>query len=758
MLDTTTSPFVVQQLRRRILIVGFYSWVASILIGSVLLLLPERPKIPLVLPEGWHLTGLVAQEAAPIGKISPGLLLNPATQFRRTWSTDTGAAPGRIETDPFEAGRFVAIPYVGYPGEKGISLYLECIASGSHLDVAVGNAHEDWVERTLRISKSWCSSKVRLVAASDSKAYYIGVGTPFRSGLISWLKESVFVLVFIHLMSFSLLLLPGIALTIAVRSVLPGPVCLWFVPLGLLAGYVCFFVYSFNDTAGRIVSILVLQGSVLVIFHNRIAFKKMMSQDDIGPPTILFFALSLVYLLAVYSADLGVGSWTANYRFAPAVWSSDNQLSQIVAEGLFNHRPMPGLFGGTPWKVSDRPPLLSGAFLLARPVWELVLGIDQNSRLLFYFYQITGLIGMTFWVVPAYLLLRSMDLRRTELLILIGLLASNGFVFFNSIYIWPKMVTAALTLISYSLLIVRPWQPTSPIAWRVVVWAAVSAGLAMVSHGSIFFGLVPLGFLLLFLPRYRQPIGTLIVGALVFAAIVFPWIVWQRVVDPPGNALVKYALAGTFGWELPNKGVLTVVRDAYSTLAFSTWLSMRWDAIKTLFGLYHPASVEWMWLRRTNTLGRLRLEDFLFVIPTFRFANLGWLVFFGERFWGTVQPGRTRSTFRLCIWVGLFGILFQVFVTWSVHIIAGQNFLSILLILIGLCGLLIIGPVWLRNIAIILHLTYFASVWLIGPIVEVRTIRGDVMTCFILSIVWLVIFMTSVMVRPDESSEGTVAK
>src|SRR5262249_24444837 len=160
----------------------------------------------------------------------------------------------------------------------------------------------------------------------------------------------------------------------------------------------------------------------------------------------------------------------------------------------------------------------------------------------------------------------------------------------------------------------RQWIAGRKLEWRDVVSVAFLAVLAMLSHGAIIFGLVPLAIVLVL---NRTPFRMLVGGALVFTLFLAPLLMWHHFVDPPGDALIKFALAGTFGWETPGKTALMTVESAYSGISPGDWFKIRWNAIKTLFGAYQPDPLSWMWLAHVNTLGGLRLRDFLYLIPSF---------------------------------------------------------------------------------------------------------------------------------------------
>jgi hypothetical protein len=143
--------------------------------------------------DAWTAAGGFNQDVRPQpGEISRSIAEDPKTVFWRSWNPMSGSEPGMVVSAPFLPSPVLAIPFAGYPGEPGIELYLECVATGSRIPVAYGIAHETWVESTLWLPSSWRPSPVRLVAKSDSRRRYVAVGTPVRSSRLVWLKQSVF--------------------------------------------------------------------------------------------------------------------------------------------------------------------------------------------------------------------------------------------------------------------------------------------------------------------------------------------------------------------------------------------------------------------------------------------------------------------------------------------------------------------------------------------------------------------------------------
>ncbi|MCA8976467.1 MAG: hypothetical protein KDC98_17235, partial [Planctomycetes bacterium] len=453
-------------LPRRCLLWSTWLWLAGLILGAVILVLPEPDKNVLIADDPWEAASGFFHNAEPgLSEVSAEIS-REAVCYQRSWEPQHGASTGYARTRPFRLPRFVAIPYAGYPSESGITLCLERRDSGERLRIARGNAHENWVERTLWLPGDWVGAEARLVAESSSKVFYIAVGTPHSSSLSAWLKESLFVVLLIHALGFLLLLAPGAAIV----SLLPAgpllslPRSAWILPLSCALGYGTFFLFYYAPAIAGTVATVAGIAALLTLPLRRRRLRELLVADRHAEPLIALFLISLVYVLLLYSADDGLGSWAATYRFSPAAWSSDNQLSQQVADAILWQRPLNGLLG--PWHVSDRPPLLSGVLLAHHELWQPILALWNNARLQFYCHQITGIIASTFWVLPLALLCR----RRRGLAGLapwmIGLCATTGFFTFHSLYIWPKLLAGALGLCAFACLLTKACDGPPRPGWR----------------------------------------------------------------------------------------------------------------------------------------------------------------------------------------------------------------------------------------------------------------------------------------------------
>jgi len=714
-------------------------WASVVALGLSLLLMPEQPKTALVPRDGWTASGAFVQNSRPLpGEISDSILADPQVTFWRSWSPENGSQPGTLVSQPFTAPSVLAVPFAGYTFESGIELYLECLTTSARQPIARGNAHENWVERTLWLPGSWCPSQVRLVATTTSRSYYIGVGTPVRSSRLSWLKESVFVVTAVHALAWAVLLVPGLAAVRVLRVRSRDTALQAVVPTTLVFGYIAFFAVYYGGRMGSLAVIVAMLVTGLAVVTRWRAIWTAYRDESIARAIGLTFAISLAYILLVYSSDLGIGSWSATYRFAPAIWSADSQLPQIVAEGLYHGLPVKNLIGGG-WHVSDRPPLLAGLMLLGRPVWEPLIATGDNQRLTFLLYQSLGMVACSLWVIPVWMLLARLFNSRGHAAIGVGLIATTGFVAFNSVYIWPKMLGGALGLGAYVALADAITTNEPRAAGRAYILAGGLAGLAMMSHAGVAWGFVPI-FAYPLLKPTRARLTGLLLAASAALALLAPWMLWQQLEDPPGNALVKFALAGTWGMGEESKGVWATVRDVHATMTLADWLGMRRDALLTLVGAHLPAVISWYATRPMDLAGRLRTWEFLYLLPGLGFANLGWLGIGWLASNPQSQNVSIRRVSRLWLAFGLSGVLIATLVNFNVNINHHQSYQSVLLVLLALYAAVLSGPVWLRRTAILANISYFAIVWVWSPLAAFR-VRPDIVVGALLAAVGVAVWL-----------------
>lgn len=180
------------------------------------------------------------------------------------------------------------------------------------------------------------------------------------------------------------------------------------------------------------------------------------------------------------------------------------------------------------WLSSDRPPLQSGLYLLLFHSWLPHVSV---------IYQ-----GLSTWaqaliVVP--LLVLTGNLRRLQQAAILFALAPSPLVLLSGLFVWPKLFTATFCAI-FRIGLFGPGSIARPARWSM---AGLAAALAMLSHGGALFALVGSTAAFLLLKR-GQALPVLVrTGALAVAAYLL-WVAYQRLIDPPGDRLLKRHFAG----------------------------------------------------------------------------------------------------------------------------------------------------------------------------------------------------------------------
>ncbi len=325
-----------------------------------------------------------------------------------------------------------------------------------------------------------------------------------------------------------LVVLPGVAaLSLAGR---PRHLSVRFSVLALGSGVsalVVFWAWVASPSFGRILSIALLAVSTVVIAAVR--------------PTALFddpelaHALLLGVLLALGFAGFAyLGGGLGGTRFTPKLYyasptsalafrywlAPDSYFPLLFAERVAAHVPL-HIPLAADWHTSDRPPLQTALLLMVLPF------VGRTD----FAYAFFGIVLQATWVPALFVLLVSRGVRAPRLILVIVATALTGAIFINTVYVWPKMLAGALALAALAVLL----------DGGSLVLAAAVATLALVAHGSIAFSIIVLvGFAWRLRPRLWQAAAAVGVAAVIYA----PWTLYQRFIDPPGNRLLKWELAG----------------------------------------------------------------------------------------------------------------------------------------------------------------------------------------------------------------------
>jgi hypothetical protein len=348
---------------------------------------------------------------------------------------------------------------------------------------------------------------------------------------------------------------PGIAAAVYAikRGVKDVPVVL-AVALAVsgVTAFAAFWAYYADSTVGQAWTFLLFLGSVLVLVRcwREGELDRAILRQLVTPLALWVLGSCFVVFLGFLHGGTNNPIPMSALRFSGQL-PSDNDIPRFFAEWFSTHghtNPPPAYPGN--WLMSDRPPLQVGYVLAERGFFNTAGGLH---------YEILCVIVQALWIVGMWAVLLAARLRpRTRALAMFAAMVSDVAIL-HGFFVWPKLIAAAFLLAALAIVISPAWSRSrhNPATAALI---GVLLALAMLSHGSSIFGVIPLVILAAFrgLPNWRW-IGVAAAAGLILMA---PWIAYQHYADPPGNRLLKWQLGGDT--KLDSKGTLEAIEDGYS--------------------------------------------------------------------------------------------------------------------------------------------------------------------------------------------------
>ena len=490
-----------------------------------------------------------------------------------------------------------------------------------------------------------------------------------------------------------LFLLPGFAVTLAAarrRPLSPVHAAMLTVVASAVLGYAAFWAYFGSRSLGRALTYVSIAGSVVVVgaLLNRERALRALARS-MAAPFFYVLAAGACYTSALFlfQDPFASGAGLANTRFFTQVRPGDNQIPLILAERIYIHAPVAPFCCGD-WRSSDRPPLQAGIFLVQRP-----LKLFGNIRLN---YQLLGTGLQCLWICGAWVLLNALRAPPRRIRQVLGFLIFSGFLFYNSVYVWPKLLAATFVLFAFSILF------EASLSRRAITWfesslAAASFVLAILSHPASLFSAA--GFVLLLLWNYRLlSARKLLAGVALILLISAPWLAYQTFYDPPGNRLLKMHLAGV--GQIDSRSTWQAVRDSYHSLSWHDIATYKWANIKMLIGP-HPFLVAAS--EKARTAQREYIWNALGVL------NAGWIGL-------ALLAFRKSSAIRcsgLLLGMAVLNLLLWCFVLIgpSYTVTDHASYADLLLLSIGLLGFLLALPRAVVLSLFVLQIVNLSVVW-----------------------------------------------
>lgn len=703
-------------------------------IGCALVVLSatlDRPSYKAALSnDDWSLDSFVQYESTP-ADLPPSLL--STLRLWRNFSPDAGASQGRLESPSFvleKADLFV--PIVGYPNAQYTGVYLESQIDKSQFWINSGAAYDQWQSVAITVPKALVHTPVRLIAYSNVPGTLIGTGTPYYriNFALPWLPFSrMFSSVLFSSCYLLLLFFPAFYLLrrytrlTTVASLLPAFV------LTSLAAMALFYVCHLFPFFARALATLWLGASmVLLILTLRRNWNK---KWWTGYSLILVAVLLTVFQACfVFSFATVSTLYSVNHLFDPAGWSTDNQIPIMVAQVMANGSPIGGVDFGL-WKVSDRTTLLAcllfpAATILGYLPLQTYAGTEGMAL------QMCAFGIQNSWVLPVWVLLRRIRLREKECVVALLLLAATPFIFFNTVYVWPKLLAATFCLIQFILLSSRVWERNRfsrqlfPIAL-----SGFAAGLAVMAHGSAAIAVLAIYIATIF-RRSRIRWLRLAFSGAVALVVIAPWLVWTKIAAPTTNPLPRYLLTADFGFSQPKpSGVLESAVRMYQAMPFSTWLQTKLTATKTLLGLDLSFPRASLGRFEDPFLGfkSIRAYQFFFLVP-----SLGLLLI--PLFWFLrIRRKEQASALPMRLVVGNLALaatltlLLQFTAMMAPHVVHHYPyFLPLSLHLLAVIAIMMCDTKILRALALANYL-FFVLVWIILILVRTPVLSTGGLVC-----------------------------
>ena len=598
-------------------------------IALLIVLLPETPARRLTPATGWIVRGGLGSQLE-LGRLDNSQTLvrksvcsDPESQFWRSWTPQRGNEPLSVVSPRFPASSVMAVTVTGRcSGVTGPSAcWLERVTTRERIPIYFGSVHTSFNDVLITPPPSWVGHEVQIYLDSNGSAT-CGVGHVYEVSWISALKASLLGRLPAFVMGaiiFGAVMYTGALCAVrAGRDQLAVPMAL--VALGLagltmvMASGALRQMSLAATTSVRCSGLLVACGCIVLLYGA--------SKDMHRRATRVFAPYMIAWLIAVTalaclcgSASTNCGHWEPNYRFWPSTWSSDHELPWRFAEALLHGRDLSLVLGDpSGWRITDRPPLMTGQFLLLSDGISLLQRFNDGPHLTGSLYVSAGTLLNCLWIPVTLWLMRACfpGVSQSSGVTAVVFCALVPFTFFTTTYGWPKAFGASMALAAFGMFLIHRTDKSRYSTW--VVGVAALSGLSLLAHASIAFFLAPLWLLVL---RHCMPHKwrTALMGLCVMAALLSTWELYKRCTLPSNEPVTRYALTGDFGFGSSNVSLLSAVLTKYGSLSLYEWLSLKGQMLADLFVPAADPSSAYAIGEALSIPGALRASD-LFVLTT----------------------------------------------------------------------------------------------------------------------------------------------
>jgi len=331
----------------------------------------------------------------------------------------------------------------------------------------------------------------------------------------------------------------------------------------VIRGIEIFFVFVFGASLASfflaisfksflpVVSLFVLTSVLFTIWKSPLRF--MYVVNDLKYPQIAIMGIVNIAfgLLRLWQGADNTYFQDSSFRFADL--AVDNALPAIAANSISRGTLPDPLVPG--WQLSDRPPLQTGFLIIT----------SFNRQVSWNYYFIFSLLAQSliFWAI--FYWVRSRKYSNSTQLFSLVILGFTSFVAQNIIFPWPKLFGAAFLIVALSIYLQKKEYNSDTYTAPLLLSAST------LCHSSHFFVVVPILFYSLL--NSNAGLKRKLIAFSIFLVSQLPWLLFQKVVLPPGDRLIKLHFAGIK--EENNRPFLELFIQKYSELSPGEWIHSR---------------------------------------------------------------------------------------------------------------------------------------------------------------------------------------
>jgi hypothetical protein len=148
------------------------------------------------------------------------------------------------------------------------------------------------------------------------------------------------------------------------------------------------------------------------------------------------------------------------------------------------------------------------------------------------------------------------------------------------------------------------------------------AALALLSHGTAAFALIGFAIAVALFWAW-PPFKAMLAGAAALLVLYVPWMLYQTFIDPPGNRLIKWHLAGAV--DVDPRPFGQTLREAYGALTWHDYLSNKIENVSVIIGTFprNLAEIARLIVGRDGDIApAVRIADFFQFLPSLHVFSL----------------------------------------------------------------------------------------------------------------------------------------